>query len=77
MWGRRVFTQIDFVKSKNKIWVILFTAAVPVFNPLCETLRFASCLFKAPPPLSSDISHKTKTFDSFKQYSSILYIVNI
>lgn len=74
MWGRRVFTQIDFVKSKNKIWVILFTAAVPVFNPLCETLRFASCLFKPPPP---DISHKTKTFDSFKQYSSILYIVNI
>lgn len=50
MWGRRVFTRIDFVKSKNKIWVILFTAAVPVFNPLCETLRFASCLFKAPPP---------------------------
>lgn len=75
MWGRRVFTQIDFVKSKNKIWVILFTAAVPVFNPLCKTLRFASCLFKAPPP--SDISHKTKTFDSFKQYSSILYIVDI
>lgn len=62
MWGRRVFTQIDFVKSKNKIWVILFTAAVPVFNPLCETLRFASCLFKAPPPSDIDKSQNKNIY---------------